>query len=80
MDIKPIINSTKKDLFDKTDNQPLTPEEQQLYNDIEAWTQPANHLNNPDAPTIKQALRILNYIKTEHATTWDQAKERIMNP
>jgi len=74
----PIQHSTKKALFDKNEEEPLTPEEQAEFDDVMAWMQPANDIVDLEEPIVREAISLYNYIKKEHTTTWEQAKRVIM--
>jgi ferric-dicitrate binding protein FerR (iron transport regulator) len=74
----PIQHSTKKVLFDKNEDEPLTPEEQAEFNEVMAWIQPVNVIVDLEEPEVREAVKIYNYIKKEHTTTWEQAKRVIM--
>jgi len=71
-------HSLKRALFDKGEDEPLTPDEQAELDEITAWIQPANIIIDPDEPAFREALKIYSYIQKEHTTTWEQVKQVIM--
>ena len=74
----PIQDSTKKALYNKNEDEPLTSEEQAEFDEIMAWIEPANVIVDLEEPTVREALELYSYIKKEHTTTWEQAKHVIM--
>lgn len=73
-----IRHSTKKALYDKGEDEALTPEEQAEVDEVMAWIQPTKVAIDPDEPTLGVALQLYNYVIKEHTTTWEQARRMIM--
>lgn len=63
-----ISHSTKLALYNKAEHEPLTPAEQEEWDEIADWIQFSQ------SPKGKLMVKFVGLLYTEHALTWEEAK------
>lgn len=69
---------TKKALFNKGQQEPLTPDEQALWEEIVEWENPENARVDPDGPLFRDALKLYVELKKGDDDSWEKLQQVIL--